>query len=237
MVVKKKLKKIIHKAGIEVFTLSKLPLGINHLRDSARHGDLKNPGIIFDVGANIGQTSVQLRDAFKQSEIYAFEPVGSTFCELVKNVSAKNIKSFNIGFGDKKAKNKIYIQSSSGLNSLVNVLNKPNETRHSEDVEISTIDSFCKENNISSISLLKIDTEGYGLRVLDGAKDMLGNGNIKWIFIEVGFNEQDKRHDNYHAVHKILTSYSFELFGLYNQWIEHSRLEYCNALFSLKKLK
>ena len=45
------------------------------------------------------------------------------------------------------------------------------------------MDNFCKENNIDSIDVLKIDTEGSEVEVLNGAKNMLNKTNI--ILIEV----------------------------------------------------
>jgi FkbM family methyltransferase len=214
--------------------MKRLPYGINHLNDVIREGELTDPSVIFDVGANIGQTSTYLRRAFCKSEIYAFEPVGSTYRELVENVSEKEVKAFNIGFGEKKEKLKVFLQNTSGLNSLVETLNKPTGSGEIEEVELSTIDSFCREKHISEISILKIDTEGFGLKVLHGSKDLLKKGAIKSVFIEVGFDDDDKRHDNFFEVNRVLRKYSFRLFGFYDQWIENSRLEYCNALFILE---
>lgn len=232
---KRGLRRIAHKMGIEVYTLQHLPFGLNHLLDAIRKGELTNPDVIFDVGANIGQTSTYLRKAFPKSEIYAFEPVRSTYRELQKNVSDQRVKTFNIGLGDRGEKLKVYLQKESGLNSLVESLNKPNGSQVSEDAEITTIDNFCLENHIDKISLLKIDTEGFGLKVLKGAETLLKNGRVESVFIEVGFDYHDKRHDHFCKVYETLSAFSFKLFGFYNQWIEKSRLEYCNALFVLNQ--
>lgn len=218
---------------MEVFTLKNLPYGINHLIDAMREGEIIDPKLIFDVGANIGQTSAYMRKAFVQSEIYAFEPVNSTFRELLKNVPDKEVKKFNIGFGDTEECVKIFLQQKTGLNSLVESLNKPVDSQSSEEVVVTTIDKFCQERQINEISLLKIDTEGFGLRVLKGAESLLKKGGVKSIFIEVGFDEEDLRHDHSCEVNKVLKGYSFKLFGFYNQWIDKARLEYCNAFFIL----
>lgn len=234
VVPKDAMRRIIRRMGIEVFTLKNLPYGINHLVDAVRERDLY-PKTIFDVGANLGQTSVYLRKAFNDSEIYAFEPVGSTFTKLEQNVSDKRIRTFNFGLGERKQTAEVFLQKSNTLNSLVESLNKPNGLAVSEIVEINTIDNFCIDNQIATISLLKIDTEGFGINVLKGADTMLKERRIESIFIEVGFNERDQRHDLFCEVNSVLSSYSFKLFGFYNQWIENSHLEYCNAFFTLSK--
>ena len=125
---------------------------------------------------------------------------------------------------------KIFLQESDGLNSMVDSLNTPTGIG-AEEVDVTTIDDFCSEHEIKEVTFLKIDTEGFGLKVLEGAKGMLSSGKISWVFIEVGFSDQDQRHDSFCQVSKVLDHYSFRVFGLYNQWIENSKLEYCNALF------
>lgn len=229
------LRKIVNKMGVEIFTLKKIPFGINHLSDVMSMGKLCDPRIIFDVGANIGQTSIDLRRVFKKTDIYAFEPIQSTYRVLAKNLIGTNVKAVNIGFGQREEKRKVFLQNLSELNSLVDSLNKPADSGTSEDVEISTIDNFCARNSIDCISFLKIDTEGFGLKVLSGAENLLKRAAIESIFIEVGFSERDKRHDNFCEVNKMLNKYSFRLLGFYDQWIENARLEYCNALFVLEK--
>jgi len=49
--------------------------------------DGKQLGVVFDVGANTGQTALSVRRNFIRSRIYSFEPVPSTFQELVRNTS------------------------------------------------------------------------------------------------------------------------------------------------------
>ena len=51
--------------------------------------------------------------------------------------------------------------------------------------KVSTLDIYCKKNNINNIDLMKIDTQGYEPEVLDGAYEMLSNQKIKIIEIEL----------------------------------------------------
>ena len=47
-----------------------------------------------------------------------------------------------------------------------------------------TIDTFCTQNNIEDIDLLKIDTEGFDLHVLQGAFDLLQRNAGRFIYVE-----------------------------------------------------
>ena len=69
------------------------------------------------------------------------------------------------------------------------------------NVRTDTIDNFCKEQSIDSIDILKIDTEGSEIEVLEGAKNMLKKTNI--ILIEV-LDERKKFDEKYQRVIEIL---------------------------------
>jgi hypothetical protein len=103
-----------------------------------------------------------------------------------------------------------------------------------EKIAVETIDDFIKINGINEIDLLKIDTEGYEINVLNGAKNTLLNNQIKLIFLEVGLdNEFNKRHQNMIDIQMYLTSKNFVFVGYYN--VAHSlmptKYHFANALY------
>jgi FkbM family methyltransferase len=51
-------------------------------------------------------------------------------------------------------------------------------------VSVRTIDDFCAEQAIAEIDLLKIDTEGYDLQVLEGARSLLTRGRVRFVYSE-----------------------------------------------------
>ena len=55
-----------------------------------------------------------------------------------------------------------------------------------EEVYITTINQYCKENGIKNISLLKIDVEGHEMDVLNGAKEIIETGKVEMISFEFG---------------------------------------------------
>ena len=75
------------------------------------------------------------------------------------------------------------------------------------DVKTDTIDNFCEENSVNSIDILKIDTEGSEIEVLEGSKKMLNKTNI--ILIEV-LDERKNFDEKYQRVIEILEkNYNF----------------------------
>jgi hypothetical protein len=56
-------------------------------------------------------------------------------------------------------------------------------------VSVVTLDEFCKQHSVEVIDLLKIDTEGHDLKVLQGASRLLAEGRITLIQFE--FNEMN----------------------------------------------
>ena len=83
-----------------------------------------------------------------------------------------------------------------------------NKQFKSFDVNSDTIDNFCKQEDIEFIDILKIDTEGSEIEVLQGAKNMLNKTNI--ILVEV-LDERKKFKEKYENVIDILEkNYSFK---------------------------
>ena len=111
-----------------------------------------NLNSIFDVGANVGTYSLLARDINKKCLIFAFEPVPNTFIDLKKNVSNKDIKTFNFALGSDVKEEKMLVSKDSKL--LKNT------------------------RDLNEISLLKIDTEGYESEVLKGFRRIISRINV-----------------------------------------------------------
>jgi len=145
--------------------------------------------IVFDVGANIGLYSLECIKTIKNVEIYAFEPAKRTFERLKENLKDIKINLNNFGFGEKeKVETLFYDNYETGLASIYNrkLDYRKIYLTKKEKIKIETVDSFCEENFIKEIDLLKIDVEGNELNVLKGAKKMLKEKRIKKIQFEFG---------------------------------------------------
>lgn len=150
--------------------------GINDTIDFDRtmlYSVIKEDFICFDVGANIGETSLNFARIASNGLVYSFEPVPFLFNRLKKNIklnSFSNIKIYNLAVSE--IKQELYFELPDNQNSSGISLNK-NKSTHSSIVYSTTIDSFVLEHSISNIDFIKIDVEGFENFVLNGASNTL----------------------------------------------------------------
>jgi FkbM family methyltransferase len=223
--------------GYYIHKKSDLPVGVDLKYDIAHKLKKISLHTIFDVGANTGQTAVKFSQSYPGAKIYSFEPISSTFQKLVENTKKyPAIICKNIAFGDRieRMEVNVFDEKDSELNSLVST-NMNRDTRSpTETIYVTTIDEFLTQNNIPGIDLLKIDTEGFEINVLNGATETLRQNKIKLIYVEVGLDNQvNKRHQNFVDIQNYLTQHNFVFFGFYE--IAHSllpaRFHFSNALY------
>lgn len=127
---------------------------------------------IFDIGANIGQTSFNMFQKQKNKGlspiIHAFEPYPRTFDKLQTNISLNkdaSIKAYNLGIGEEKGK--LYMMQHSPSNS--GGFRMTEDKQNSVEVEVATFDEFVSEHGIPAVDFIKIDVEGFEVQVLKGA--------------------------------------------------------------------
>jgi len=170
----------------------------------------KNEITVFDVGCFQGNFSRNLqKEIKKKTNYFLFDPN--------PNLIIKDFQYQELAFSNNKGTKKFYLNtffpaSGSSLNTI-HVKDKLwNFTRklvtgnfkkqfESFDVRTDTIDNFCEENGVNSIDILKIDTEGSEIEVLEGSKKMLNKTNI--ILIEV-LDERKNFDEKYQRVIEIL---------------------------------
>lgn len=233
------LKKIFKKlTGYWIYKVDTLPAGADFFVDVRKKICYKSIDTIFDVGANAGQTVEWLRAGEPLAKIYCFEPVSTTFKELVRKKGGdKNCILEQLALGD--AENEVVIkifEEKPGWNSLRHDLMNKDANAREEVVKVTTLDAYCARNNIMKIDLLKIDTEGFEINVLEGATEMLGQNRISMIYAETGFQSNNSRNTGFTSLIGWLEKYNFYFLGLYQlqgaAWKEGKY--FGNALFVKK---
>ena len=183
---------------------------------------------IFDVGANKGQSIQRFENIFKEPEIHSFEPIKFESDKLFEKFKDKsNIIINNYAVGDINEFKKFNISKKTGSSSF-NKKNKNSRwldirTRQTNiskediildkvvEVEVIKLDDYCKKNNINNIDLLKIDTEGYEDKVLQGSLDLMNSGKISVIFIEIQLGNVYDKYLNFLDIEKYLIPNNFRL--------------------------
>ncbi|UII25810.1 FkbM family methyltransferase [Fulvivirga maritima] len=231
-----KLKKTLELiTGYWIYQKRHLPVGTDLEVDLQRINLLKSM-IVFDVGANIGQTATYFNKLFPRATIYSFEPVKKSYEELKDNTqNLPRVKANNIGFGERNESIEITLNPNPTCtaNSLKPELMNTNSNGVKETLDIKKIDTFCEENGLKNIDFLKIDTEGWEIQTLMGAANTIAKHNIKAIICEVGFTNENNRNTPFQRVNEYMSNNGFYFYGLYD--ISHIQLKkgshYGNALF------
>lgn len=204
-------------------SFSKLPLGVDFATDLEYYMPKYNIKTIFDVGANVGQSANKYSTDFKSVNIFCFEPVKSTFNILVENTKAKkNIKCFNIAFGNKNSTEKILISNKGNVFNKIIKSENIKDDAMSEDITVKRIDDFYREyfNNEISINLMKIDTEGYDFEVLKGSENLITNNKIDFIEVETSMNKSNNDHIIWSKFVDFFNKYDYYIFGIYEQTLD-----------------
>jgi FkbM family methyltransferase len=237
----KYIKKIVlHSARIlNVSLYKKLPRGIDPFRDIEFLIPSWKADIIFDVGANTGQSALAYSKAFPTSRIFSFEPVPLTF-NILKNEVKKypNISPYNLALSSAKGEGHIIEGDGSDTNRVASFLLSTDRNNIKKTVSISTIDFFCHSNKIEKINYLKIDTEGGDLDVLKGAESMLSSRAIEIIEVEAGVGHDNTLHVPLNNFISYLSSFGYAVFGFYDQMHEwrssYPHLRRTNIVFILE---
>jgi FkbM family methyltransferase len=189
---------------------------------------------ICDVGANVGRYALQFQQYFPSAAVFAFEPVKATFQELELNTrKCPTIKCYNVALSNAVGQEVLFHQPHSEWNTLAKPLNAGTAESVSEMVEVSTVDAVLGPQ-IDTIEILKTDTEGLDLEVLQGAQQFLSQRQVAFVYSEVGFHAGDARHTVLFDLNTFLADYGFRFVALYEQvrFGNYGQEGYANALFA-----
>ena len=137
----------------------------------------------IDVGANIGDwTEKILSEGLANISGVVFEPGDSAYNLLHERFSQDpRIKIQNIALSDIPGRSTFYEQPNAGeMSSFVQNYTEVFSGQKSSEMEIvvSTLDCEVSRLNIGYIDFLKIDTEGYDLKAIKGAINLLKNHTV-----------------------------------------------------------
>lgn len=141
-----------------------------------------NEGIILDIGANIGTTTVPLAKAKNNAIVYSFEPMPEnieTLKRVVKYFKLSNVKIFDIALGEKDGILTMVMPviNNVKMQGLSHIQLNGTERRRSAgdeiDVTVKTLDTIQDLNTAQKISAIKIDVENFEYFVLKGGRNLI----------------------------------------------------------------
>jgi FkbM family methyltransferase len=198
--------------------------GCHPLNDIDTIYGAQSPEVIFDVGANKGQFLRRLLQKYPQARIHAFEPFPQAFSALKSLVAAHpHVTAHCLALGEMDGSKILHVNQADDTNSLL--ANAPEAARYAPpegqqtlatmEVPVRRLDAFCREHKVAYIDLLKVDAQGYDLRILQGAGALLEEHRIRCLLLEVLFVPLYEGQAYFHEIYDFLWQRHYHLVGLY----------------------
>lgn len=134
---------------------------------------------LIDVGANVGQFGVDMRNSGFKGPILSYEPVKSIYYNLGKTIiNSQPWEIINSGLGSSNQRLKINVSNNSGLSSSIlfiadsHIAAFPDSyTVNVEEIQICTLDDEIDRLQLDPARIvLKIDAQGFESEILQGGK-------------------------------------------------------------------
>jgi len=189
--------------------------------------------VIFDVGANYGQTIESFQSNFLRPKIHSFEPSRETFCELQRRYGGSpDVYLNNFALGAKPGVLEFIENTRPWLSSFL----EPGadcwgEIKQRSQIEVRTIDGYCAQRGITIINILKSDTQGFDLEVIKGAERLLEQRRIQLIYMEITFSNMYKGLPRFDEIYGFLADRGFALVSFYDFEYQNGRVGWTDALF------
>jgi FkbM family methyltransferase len=158
-----------------------------------RFARLPNP-VVFDVGANVGQYSAELKRLCPGARISAFEPHPASFRHLADEAAQSGFTAVNLGLSDQRGRRSLYDYATAPGSPHASLHREVIETVHRADsiaidINVTTVDDLLAGPETEHLDLLKIDAEGHELAIIRGASNAIASKRIDIVQFE--FNEMN----------------------------------------------
>lgn len=170
---------------------------------------VKNGTTVIDVGTNIGETLLNFAKINREGRNIGFEPVPYLYDKAKTNIGLNkfdNIDLVNKGLSSKHES--LSFCEVNENNSGGTFLTYENNKDPRRSVQVVRLDDFVDENKLQSISLIKIDVEGFEMEVLKGASDVLRNFKPT-LFVEIDDAFLARQQSSAEAVFDFLISHGY----------------------------
>lgn len=181
---------------------------------------LQSP-IIVDIGANVGNFTLASDIFYRDSKIYAVEPVKNTYDILKFNTKQhENISIFNMAVGDRNEVKKIYFSDDENDRASFfeeNIVDK--KEVKSVDIDVIRLGDLLEKQRLDSVDVLKIDVEGFEREVIDGLGERIDS--IRYLIIEIHLK---KNKNNFVYINNYLSNNGFLLMRIGKIWEDENRM-------------
>lgn len=198
---------------------------------------------VIDVGANIGQSTLQYLALFPEATVHAFEPLPDVFCELQRAVKpyAERVCAYNVALGAVEATSEMFRHcdhnASSSLLATTDrtaALYPQVKSQARVHVQQRRLDAVLEAITLQQGIFIKIDAQGYEKHVLSGGMQVLERSSA--CLIEVAVQELYEGQASFHELVELFWGLEFVFAGTLEQhYDEQGRVVYFDAMFVKKQ--
>jgi FkbM family methyltransferase len=198
----------------------------------------QNMNVIFDCGAHIGDWTSMITDVFPLATYYCFEPTDSSFERMIHNLRNKkqNIIFENILLGNINDQEVKFYQSLKNCDSGNSIFKENTDHFKLESIDYEIIkkktkrlDTYLRDKNIDKIDLLKLDTQGSEMMILEGLGKRIDD--VKSIIIEVSNLDYNRNSPSYIEIIQFLLKNNFTLYDILQLHYYGNILNQMNIIF------
>lgn len=230
------VKKALAQLGYRIIKIDNDPL------QSFFRKNKKSKLIIFDVGANIGQSAASYVRKMEKALVYSFEPNPKVY-EVLNSLRDDRITCFNFGLSNFDGPIDFNLNELDGTSSLLDLTKKAPDNwdimklKNGTTTKLffRTLDSILDELGLENIDYMKIDVQGAEWMVLDGAVNAIKSKKIFLIQMEYIYIEtySDTKNMAYYLDFFELNGY--RLVSIFDfSWNSRGELLQFELLFQLK---
>jgi FkbM family methyltransferase len=152
---------------------------------------LIEPGdVVWDIGANIGVYTRVLRQWFQAGPIVAIEPMEENFTLLTANIKLgglSDVRCLRLALSDHEGSESLQIDDVTSGSAVLDSVSggAPSAGRRSaglpprtEVVRVARLDDLVSHGELPAPKIMKIDTEGAEVKVLEGAEALLRRTSV-----------------------------------------------------------
>ena len=174
---------------------------------------------VFDVGANHGWFTYQFGKTFREARFFLFEPSPPVFAAIEPNLRRfdeydlwPRVRAIPVALGDVAGPARVSIVPDVTVNHIV-----ADDAEPSAEVRVVTGDGICGVLHVDRIDYLKVDAEGYDMKVLHGFETMLRAGAIAFVQVEASLSAENSGHVALDDFVRHLAGRRYRLFRIINQ--------------------
>jgi FkbM family methyltransferase len=143
-------------------------------------------GVMLDVGANVGTTSIPRAILGHFKEIHAFEPeprnAACLAAAIRENSLEKRLHLWENGVGDKNQQDKLLMSAGIARHTVCSTFDCDKYETKTVNISMISLDDWGADKSklMEDVRFVKVDTQGHELKVMKGAAKFLTNRKAVW---------------------------------------------------------